>query len=158
MTTKRLAGFSAAFDELLERNRQALERLSAHRTGLPRLLPGSDSPPVALDPDSDAAQTLRRAYGDAWRFRVANWRREDDTVIVVGRLSLQERNLHVMQSAGAPILRSGAAGLSGTVDGIAFKVAGDAAAAASNEASALRRAVEQAAANCLRWLAETQAP
>ncbi|NKC12789.1 MAG: hypothetical protein GKR94_11490 [Gammaproteobacteria bacterium] len=144
------------FDTLLDDNKRQLDGLmgmpSGPTAGASALLPGARPWPQSREPgaddwsDSTIAAELDARFGKRWRFEIREQRREGDEIIVLGRLSVPDKNLSRSHFGAA---RMGtASGPSGTSQGVAFSLG----ATVRDERAATRAAALAALDNCASML------
>lgn len=166
MANNKLGGFSSAFDSLLDQNRREMDNLfgSSPRPQVPTQTryeePVYESKSKSrLAENSPTARLLNSRYGDGWRFEVVEQRREDDDIVIVGRLSIRDNDLSVTQTGRAQVKASitgQGSEIAGTADGIAFSIRSEGGVGSSDrgdaEEVARQEAMENAAVNCVQWL------
>ena len=156
MPSDRLAGFSSAFDELLERSRRELDALSggSESAALSPTSRTSSSPPAgptgtaarsvaegasARAPASPSASrspaehALDEKLGADWRYEVLDRTREGGELVVRCRVTAPSRGVSRTWHGSAPLGgagRSGAPGMTGTAGSVRFSLGGSASAGA----------------------------
>ena len=161
----RLSGYSAAFTDLLARDRQDLDALLQQRssTGRDSAARRQRSVETAepLRADAKTAAELDRRFPGGWSFELRRCNREANEITVVVQLTLTETGLQVVQTGQASLVdqdQSGSGGRrSGTAGGVAFsagfnRVASDTSAASELEAQAIQDAFAAAARACVDWV------
>lgn len=164
MSSERLSGFSAAFDDLLERGRREMDALSGGsrvdasrrtRKAEPSRIPAGESAVASAAARTPAERVLDGKLGSDWRHEVVERIREGGEMVVRCRVHSPSRGITRTVYGAAPLSGS-AARTSGTSGGIAFSLGGGASAAgggaAQSERDAERRAVESALEACARLL------
>ena len=160
MAGERRPGLTSPFDEMLAENRKQLDALygtSGTARALERPSASSTPAPASGQGRSDSVRFLNDRYGERWRYEVTERRREGDEVIVLAKLILEDQNISKSQFGRAWIGgESAAPELSGTANGIAFRIKRDdtetLASGTTSEEAAYRRAVEAALAKCAELL------
>ena len=136
MANERRDRLSSGFDDMLDRNRQALDALYGGRTA-PERAP-RDRQPSAPEPatpaSSDPKRFLDDRYGNGWAYEITERRRDGDEVIVLLKLTVADQNISKSQFGSARIGGAGN-GAAGTVDGVAFTLSPGPARADSEEAA-----------------------
>ena len=178
MSSNRLSGFSAAFDDLLERNRRELDALSGG-SGSPALSPASPTsaspsagsaaasartarqgdPPRATRASappppsrSSAEHALDEKLGPDWRYEVLDRTREGGELVVRCRVTAPARGVSRTWHGSAPLSgagRGGASGMSGTAGSVRFTVGTGAGAESHDPLRAEREAERQAIESAL---------
>lgn len=164
--TTRTGGFSAAFDEQFERNAAELDALldagpeGLRRTGskTQRDNAGRAATIAHRHQPEPKTRSVTDRNGNEWTFELVESQREDDEMVVTGRLT-QTITSHSVNATGRAPVRTAAttATLAGTVDGIPFSAGfgserESAGSRSTDEAAAVQQATEQAVENCARWI------
>ena len=155
---------TAAFDDLLAKNRRELEALY-EGTGSPRAgrsragssvrepAAAAPAPPARPPAASPAEQLLDERYGNGWRFEVTSRRRERDEVIVVGSLRLPLGRGAIRTQFGSARIAASGGGTAGSAGGTVFSYGGSGGESPlAAEEAAFERAREDALANCAALL------
>ncbi len=175
MTTNKRTSSTAAFDEMLARNRRELDALypgPASTAGAPSFTdppppPPATEPPATSPPsarrapepdsaDSETVRTLNERYGDGWRYDVIDRRREGDEIIVLCKLVIDEGEVTKAQFGSARV-GGGGTPTAGSAGGMSFSFGTSRSASvpsspASPEELAYARAVDAALARCAAML------
>ena len=171
MTTNERTRSTAAFDEMLARNRRELDALypgPASAAGAPSITdPPATEPPATSPPsdrqapepdstDSETVRTLNERYGDGWRYDVIDRRREGDEIIVLCKLVIDEGEVTKAHFGSARVGGSGTP-TAGSAGGTSFSFGASRSASvpsspASPEELAYARAVDAALARCAAML------
>ena len=174
MVTNERTRSTAAFDEMLARNRRELDALypgPASTARAPSITdpppPPATEPPATSPPsdrrapepdsaDSETVRTLNERYGDGWRYDVIDRRREGDEIIVLCKLVIDEGEVTKAQFGSARV-GGGGTPTAGSAGGTSFSFGGSRSASvpsspASPEELAHARAVDAALARCAAML------
>ena len=173
MATNERTSSTAAFDEMLARNRRELDALYPGSAPTAGALSITDPPPPATEPpatsppsarrapepdsaDSETVRTLNERYGDGWRYDVIDRRREGNEIIVLCKLVIDEGEVTKAQFGSARV-GGGGTPTAGSAGGTSFSFGTSRSASvpsspASPEDLAYARAIDAALARCAAML------
>lgn len=161
---------SSAFDDMLERNWQELDRMYDSQDGGGKSstyrrdnVRGSTSTRSDFDtrnpdlaaPASAIVKQLNERFGSKWRYDVADRHRDGDEVIVLCKLSLLDQHVTKAQFGLARIGQAGSgSAILGSAGDVSFSLESGETAAMSGdtENAAYDRAIEDALSKCVAML------
>tara|TARA_B100001123_G_C14893265_1_gene860765 strand:+ start:242 stop:724 length:483 start_codon:yes stop_codon:yes gene_type:complete len=160
MASDRRPSLSTAFDDMLERNWQELNKLSSHideRSSSSESHASSSRAAfqAKISTQSPIVEQLNKRFGDNWRYEVTDRQRDGDDVFVLCKLILPEKSVTKAQFGLARIGSAVAgSGIHGSSTGVNFSLGASKTESLTgdNENAAFERATDDALTKCAAML------